>query len=142
LLIQASDTGPGATTLGPPTQNPSGLAGATVTFTDAPRAHTIDDLVLVWVDPMVAAQKAQDQAANYSKYVTGVPQPFEVGTNGLIGVGLSPDNSKSVTYVTFAEGKAIADLEFDGPPNDAAERDHVLAVARAQDAAIKKGLFS
>jgi hypothetical protein len=142
LLLQPTDVGPDATTTGPPTQNPGGIAGAGVTFTGADRTRTIDDLIIVMVDPATAAQSAKDPS-RVSNYVTGTPQPFEVGTNGLITVGLSPDNSKAVTYVTFAEGKAVVDLSFDGPPGSPAPpHDYVVYLARTQDTAVKNGLPS
>ncbi len=133
LLIPASDVGPDATTTGAPIQNPGGVAGAAVTFTSPDRARSIDDLVVVFLDPADAAQGAKDHAASFSKYVNAAPQPFDLGTNGLIAVGQSPDNSKAVTYVTFAEGKVIVDLEFDSAPNDPAPPDTVRDIARKQD---------
>ena len=123
-------------------QNPGGVAGAAVTFGNAERSRTIDDLVVVFTDPTVAAQQAKERAQSFSKYVTAAPQPFEVGTNGLIAVGLSPDNSKSVTYVTFAEGRVGVDLEFDSAPNDPAPQDVVLEIARKQDSVVKDKLPS
>jgi hypothetical protein len=138
LLLQAS--GSDATPTGPPTQNPGGVAGAAVTFGNSDRSRTIDDLVVIFTDPTVAAQQAKERAQSFGKYVTTAPQPFEVGTNGLIAVGLSPDNSKAVTYVTFAEGRVGVDLEFDSAPNDPAPQDVVLEVARKQDAIVKDRL--
>jgi hypothetical protein len=137
LLIPASDVGSDATTTGAPMQNPGGVAGAAVTFAGPDRTRTIDDLVVVFLDPADAAQGAKDHAASFSKYVTTAPQPFDLGTNGLIAVGQSPDNSKAVTYVTFAEGKVIVDLEFDSAPNDPAPPDTVVDIARKQDALVK-----
>ena len=142
LLLQASDVGADATTTGPPTQNPGGVAGAAVTFGNPDRSRTIDDLVVVFTDPTIAAQQAKDRAQSFGKYVTGAPQPFEIGTNGLIAVGTSPDNSKAVTYVTFAEGRVGVDLEFDSAPNDPAPQDVVLDIARRQDAIVKDKLPS
>jgi hypothetical protein len=140
LLLQASDVGSDATPTGPPMQNPGGVAGAAVTFGNSDRSRTIDDLVVIFTDPTVAAQQAKERAQSFGKYVTTAPQPFEVGTNGLIAVGLSPDNSKAVTYVTFAEGRVGVDLEFDSAPNDPAPQDVVLEVARKQDAIVKDRL--
>ena len=142
LLLQASDVGTNATPTGPPMQNPGGVAGAAVTFGNSDRTRTIDDLVVVFTDPTVAAQQAKDRTQSFGKYVTAAPQPFEVGTNGLIAVGLSPDNSKAVTYVTFAEGRVGVDLEFDSAPNDPAPQDVVLDIARKQDAVVKDRLPS
>ncbi|OBI85491.1 hypothetical protein [Mycobacterium sp. 1245805.9] len=140
LLLQASDIGPDAATTAPPVQNPGGIAGAGVTYANPDRTRSIDDLVVVFTDPATAAQQAKERASSYGKYVTGTPQPFEVGTNGLIAVGTSPDNSKSVTYVTFAEGRVGVDLEFDSAPNDPAPRDVVLDMARRQDQLVKDRL--
>jgi hypothetical protein len=137
LLLQASDVGADATATGPPQQNPGGVAGAALSFGNADRTRTINDLVVVFTDPTVAAQQAKDRAQSFPKYVTAAPQAFDVGTNGLIAVGLSPDNSKAVTYVTFAEGKVGVDLEFDSAPNDPAPQDVVLELARKQDAIVK-----
>ncbi|OBI68263.1 hypothetical protein [Mycobacterium sp. E796] len=140
LLLQASDIGPDTATTAPPVQNPGGIAGAGVTYANPDRTRSIDDLVVVFTDPATAAQQAKERASSYGKYVTGAPQPFEVGTNGLIAVGTSPDNSKSVTYVTFAEGRVGVDLEFDSAPNDPAPSDVVLDMARRQDQLIKDRL--
>jgi len=142
LLLQASDVGPDVATSAPPTQNPGGVAGAAVTFSNPDRTRTIDDLVVVFTDPTVAAQQAKERAQSYSKYVTGTPRAFEVGTNGLIAVGMSPDNSKAVTYVTFAEGRVGVDLEFDSAPNDPAPEDVALDMARKQDALVRDRLPS
>ena len=60
----------------------------------------------------------------------------------MIVVGLSPDNTKSVTYVVFAEGRVGVDLEFDSGPNDAAPQHFVLDVAKKQDDAVKTKLTS
>ena len=121
-------------------QNPGGVAGAGVTFTNPERSRTIDDLVVVFTDPATAAQQAKEHASSFGKYVTGAPGPFEIGTNGLIAVGTSPDNSKSVTYVTFAEGRVGVDLEFDSAPNDPIDPAVATDIGRKQAAAIKNGL--
>jgi hypothetical protein len=136
LLITAQDIG-ADTTLGPPQQNPGGVAGVAVTFSNTSKTHTIDDLLVVFNDAAQAAQEAKNRPPALAKYVTGDPQPFSVGTNGVMIVGPSPDNTKSVTYVVFAEGKVAVDLEFDSGPNDPAPQDFVLDVAKKQDEAVK-----
>ncbi|CQD15458.1 hypothetical protein BN1232_03308 [Mycobacterium lentiflavum] len=141
LLVTAADIG-ADTTLGPPEQNPGGVAGVAVTFSNTSKTHTITDLLVVFTDAASAAQGAKDRPASLGKYVTGAPQPFAVGTNGVIVVGPSPDNTKSVTYVVFSEGKVIVDLEFDSGPNDAAPQDFVLDVAKKQDDAVKTRMTS
>ncbi|SRR5271166_3870369 len=142
LLLQPSDVGADATATAPPVQNPGGVAGAGVTFGNSERSRTIDDLVVIFTDPTIAAQQAKERAQSFGKYVTAAPQPFDIGTNGLIAVGLSPDNSKAVTYVTFAEGRVGVDLEFDSAPNDPAPQDVVLDIARKQDSVVKDKLPS
>lgn len=137
LLLQASDVGADETTTAPPMQNPGGVAGAGVTYGNADKTRTIDDLVVVFTDAATAAQQAKDHASSFPKYVTTAPQPFSVGTNGLIAVGMSPDNSKAVTYVTYSEGRVGVDLEFDSAPNDPAPADVVLDIARKQDQLVK-----
>jgi hypothetical protein len=140
LLLQPNDVGADATTIGPPVQNPGNVPGAGVTFGNTDRTRTIQDLVIVFTDTNIAAQQAKDDANSYGKYVTAPPQPFEVGTNGLIAVGTSPDNSKAVTYVTFAVGRVDVDLEFDSAPNDPAPQDVVRDIARRQEAIVKDKL--
>ncbi|BBY20181.1 hypothetical protein MSTO_03860 [Mycobacterium stomatepiae] len=141
LLITAADIG-ADTTLGPPEQNPGGAAGVAVTFSNTSKTHTIEDLLMVFTDPAAAAEAASNKQSKLGKYVTGGPQPFSVGTNGVIVVGPSPDNTKSVTYVVFSEGKVVVDLEFDSGPNDAAPQDFVLDVAKKQDNAVKTRMTS
>lgn len=141
LLISAEDIG-ADTTLGPPQQNPGGVAGVAVTFSNNSKTHTITDLLVVFSDAASAAGEAKNRPAALSKYVTGTPQPFEVGTNGVIVVGPSPDNTKAVTYVVFSEGKVVVDLEFDSAPNDNAPQDFVLDVAKKQDEAVKTRMTS
>ncbi len=65
LLLQASDVGSDASSTGPPMQNPGGVAGAAVTFGNSDRSRTIDDLVVVFTDPTVAAQQAKDRAQSF-----------------------------------------------------------------------------
>lgn len=142
LLLQASDVGADTTATGPAMQNPGGVAGAALSFGNSDRSRTIDDLVVVFTDPAVSAQQAKDHAQSFPKYVTTAPQAFDVGTNGLIAVGMSPDNSKAVTYVTFAEGRVGVDLEFDSAPNDPAPQQVVLDLASKQDAIVKAKLPS
>jgi hypothetical protein len=40
----------------------------------------------------------------------------------------------------FTEGRAFAELEFDGPPDSLVPPDFVTDVGQKQDAAIKRGL--
>jgi len=142
LLLQPSDVGSDTTALTAPIQNPGGVPGAGQTFSNADHTRSVDDLVIVFIDPTTAADQTLDRGKSLGKYVTGTPQPFDVGINGQITVGPSPDNSKAVTYVTYAEGKVGVDLEFDSAPNDPAPLDVVLDIARKQDALVKSRMPS
>jgi hypothetical protein len=55
---------------------------------------------------------------------------------GTLSSGSSPDQSKSVTVVTFTQGKAFTTLEFDGAPNDPVAVDFANDVGQKQDAAV------
>jgi hypothetical protein len=66
--------------------------------------------------------------------------PIDIGTGGTTIAGPSPDGSKGVTVLLFTEGKAFAELEFDGPPNVLVPPDFVTDLGQKQVAAIKNGL--
>ncbi|BAX93058.1 hypothetical protein [Mycobacterium shigaense] len=141
LLIQASDVGPDFTPVGAPVQNPGDAAGAGQSFGNPNRTRTVNDTVFVSIDPTVALQSESDYLAAFPKYVASAPQPLEIGSNGWIGVGKSPDKSKAVTYLVFAEGKAVVTIEFDSATDDPVPQDLVLDVARKQDGAVKSRLL-
>jgi hypothetical protein len=50
---------------------------------------------------------------------------------------MSPDGSKSVTVLSFAQGNAATTIEFDGAPKDPAPADLVLELGQKQDTAIR-----
>ena len=50
---------------------------------------------------------------------------------------MSPDGSKSVTVLSFAEGNTATTLEFDGAAEDPAPSDLVLELGHKQDTAIR-----
>jgi hypothetical protein len=50
---------------------------------------------------------------------------------------MSPDGSKSVTVLSFAEGNTATTIEFAGSPKDPAPSDLVLELGRKQDTAIR-----
>jgi hypothetical protein len=88
-----------------------------------------------------AATRALESAkATTDGYVHGVPEPIAVGAGGTTISGPSPDGAKGVTVPLFTEGRALAELEFDGPPDDLVAPDFVSGVGTKQDAAIKRGL--
>jgi hypothetical protein len=141
LLIKASDiNAPETFTASPPIKNPNGQLGATVTFNDQDRSHAIIDTIQVLPDPAAAINALNAAKKARSESLHGKPAPISVGTGGTTISGSSPDRSKGMTVLLFAEGKALATLEFDGPPYVLAPPDFVTDVGQKQDTAIKQGL--
>lgn len=141
LLIAASDiNAPEVFTASPPVNNPNGQPGASTTFSNDDRTHVITDSIQILSDPAAALGALESAKAAHDGYVHGAPEPIAIGTGGTTISGPSPDGTKGVTVLLFTEGKAFAQLEFDGPPNAPAPPDFVTDVGQKQDAAIKKGL--
>ncbi|WP_197508679.1 hypothetical protein [Mycobacterium sp. 1081908.1] len=141
LLIRAGDIGaPEGFTASAPVNNADGRPGATTAFRNPGRAQVIYDSIQVLPDPGAAVRALESATATTDGYVHGVPDPIPIGTGGTTISGPSPDGSKSVTVLMFAEGKAFAELEFDGPPDAPVSPDLVTDVGRKQDAAIRNGL--
>jgi hypothetical protein len=125
----------------PPQLNPGGSEGVAVGFHNADQSRSIGDSIMILPDPEAAktamdgAVKALDQSiANPS------PEPVQVGDNGVIASGTSPDGSKAVTVVTFTQGKGFVVMQFDSPPGDAPGNDFATALAQKQAENIKAGL--
>ena len=131
-LIKASDIGPDFTGYGEPTQNAGGMPGVGQSFNTADGSRIVVASVLVLADPAAADQSVASHP--FPKVANPAPQPFEVGTGGRIATGMAPDNSKSVTEVVFAEGRAAVNLVFMNAPDSPPAADFVLDVARKQDA--------
>lgn len=141
LLIAASDiNAPEVFTASPPVNNPNGQPGASTTFSNNDRTHVIVDSIQILADPAAALGALESAKAGSGGYVHGVPEPITIGTGGTTISGPSPDGAKGVTVLLFTEGKALAQLEFDGPPSALVPPDFVTDVGQKQDAAIKKGL--
>jgi hypothetical protein len=141
LLIQASDiNAPETFTASPPINNPNGKPGVTTTFSNQDRTHVIVDSIQVLPDPAAAVRALESAKATTDGYVHGIPEPIAISTDGTTISGPSPDGARRVTVLMFTEGRAFAELEFDGPPNSLVPPNFVTDVGRKQDAAIKKGL--
>jgi hypothetical protein len=143
LLIQATDIKPpdGDTfTMQPPVQNPNGQPGVAATFTNQAGSRSLSDTIVVFPDAAAAATALQGATGALGNSVTGTPAPAQVGTNGTIVSGQSPDGSKAVTVLVFTEGKALTTLEFDSRPDDVVPPDFVTQLGQTQDTAIKNGL--
>jgi len=144
LLIKVTDIGPDYTAAQPPTMNPNGTAGVAQLFATADNSRRIGDTIVIAVDAAAAAAGLENSKKNYldKAVVGGSWQPVDVGSNGTILAGTSPDNSQAVTVLFFTEGKALVDLEFDSAPGDPIDQNVVLDIGRKQDAAVKAGLPS
>jgi hypothetical protein len=143
LLIKPTDIGPDITTPGapittPPETNPQGVVQK---FSNPDGSRQIFAGIKVFPDPAAAAQEIEStKAATVNSEVVGTPQPADVGSNGVIIAGKSPDNSKARTVVLFTEGRAAVNIEFESAPNDPVTPEVALDIARKQDTAIKNGL--
>jgi len=142
LLIKPSDIGGDLTAPQPPVLNPNNAPGVAQLFANADNSRRIGDTILIVADPATAAAGVDNTKANYAGKVSGTWQPVDVGSNGAIISGNSPDNSQAVTVLLFNEGKALVNLEFDSAPNDPIDPGMATDIGRKQDAAIKNGLPS
>jgi hypothetical protein len=142
LLIKPSDIGGDFKSPQPPVLNPNNAAGVAQLFANPDNSRRIGDTILIVADPAVAKAGIENTKANYAGKVTGTWQPVEIGSNGFMISGNSPDNSQAVTVLLFSEGKAVVNIEFDSAPNDPIDPAIATDVGRKQDAAIKSGLPS
>lgn len=142
LLIRASDMGPDLTAPQPPVLNPNNAPGVAQLFANADNSRRIGDSILIVADPATAAAGIDNTKANYGSKVKGTWQPVDVGSNGTMISGTSPDNSQAVTVLLFSEGRALVNLEFDSAAGDPIDPAVVTDIGRKQDAAIKNALPS
>jgi hypothetical protein len=142
LLIKASDIGGDLSTPQPPVLTPNGAAGVAQLFANPDNSRRVRDTILIVADPAAAAAGLDNTKTNYGGKVSGNWQPVDVGSNGALISGTSPDNSQAITVLLFTEGKALVSLEFDSAPNDPIDADIAKDIGRKQDAAVKKGLPS
>ena len=142
LLIKASDIGGDLSAPQPAVLNPNGAAGVAQLFANPDNSRRIGDTILIVADPATAAAGLDNTKTNYAGKVSGAWQPVDVGSNGALISGTSPDNSQAITVLLFTEGKALVNMEFDSAPSDPIDADIAKEIGRKQDAAIKKGLPS
>jgi hypothetical protein len=142
LLIKPTDIGGDLTAPQPPVLNPNNAPGVAQLFASADNSRRIGDSILIVADPATVAVGIDNTKANYGGKVNGTWQPVDVGSNGSMISGMSPDNSQAVTVLLFSEGKALVNLEFDSAPTDPIDPAMATDIGRKQDAAIKQGLPS
>ncbi len=141
LLIQPGDLGGGDFTAPePPVLNFNDTTGVAQLFVNADKSRRIGDTILVVDNPSVAAAALENTKTNYAKKVSGTWQPVEVGTNGAMISGTSPDNSQAIAVLLFTEGRALVNLEFDSAPADPIDPGIATDIGRKQAAAVKNGL--
>ena len=140
LLIQPSDIGEDFTAPQPPVLNPNNTPGVAQLFASSDNSRRIGDTILIVANPAVAAMGASNTRANYEGKVSGTWQSIDVGSNGAIISGASPDNAQAVTVLLFTEGKALVNLEFDSAPNDPIDTQVATEIGLKQVDAIKAGL--
>jgi hypothetical protein len=126
----------------PPELNPQGVPGAIGAF------HTAGDTAVI-VDQIALFDNADQATAAVTEFlrtantlVKGTPRPVDVGSNGNIIEGTTPDGSAALTVVTFSEDNAWVQMHFASPPGDLnpAPTDFVTTVATQQADALQAGL--
>ncbi|BAX90409.1 hypothetical protein [Mycobacterium shigaense] len=142
LLIKPNDLGADFVAAQPPVLNPNNTSGVSQFFINADKSRRVGDSIQIVADPATAVVGVDNTKTNYGGKVSGAWQPVDVGSNGVIISGVSPDNSQSMTVLLFTEGRALVDLEFDGAPDDPIDPAVATDIGRKQDAAIKSGLHS
>jgi hypothetical protein len=121
-----------------PVFNPNGQPGVTAVYTHRDGSRQITSTILVLPDAQAAAAALEGARAELAGEVAnGQTQPAAVGSGGTMVSGMSPDRSKSVTVLSFAEGNTATTIEFAGAAKDPAPSDLVLELGRKQDTAIR-----
>ena len=140
LLIPSADMGEDTQTPGGVQLNPGGNPGAAQVYASPDGKQQIIDTILVFPDVAAADSNFQSNSATLNTVTTGPPEPIEVGDQGVMAIGTSPDGSKSVTAILFSQGKALVSLNFEGAPDDAVPPDVATDIAKKQATLIEEGL--
>jgi hypothetical protein len=118
--------------------NPNGQPGVSAVYNHRDGSRQITTTVLVLPDAQAATGALDGQRASLAgEVVNGKTEPAEVGSDGTMVSGMSPNGSQSVTVLSFTQGNAATTIEFTGAPNDPAPADLVLELGRKQDTAIR-----
>jgi hypothetical protein len=140
LLIPAADMGADTQTPGGIQLNPGGNPGAAQVYASPDGKQQIIDTILVFPDVAAADSNFKSNSATMNQVTTGAPEPVEVGDQGVMAIGTSPDGTKSVTAVLFSQGRALVSLNFEGAPDDAVPPDVAKDIATKQATLIADGL--
>ena len=112
LLLPPADMGADTQTPGGVQLNPGGNPGAAQVYASPDGKQQIIDTILVFPDVAAADSNFQSNSATLNTVVTGPPEPVEIGTNGVMAVGTSPDGSKEVTVILFTPGQGTRVTEL------------------------------
>jgi hypothetical protein len=140
LLIPPTDVGDDTQTPGGVQLNPGGNPGAAQVYSNPDGTQQIIDTILVFPDVPAADSNFQSNSATLNTVTTGAPEPVEIGDQGVMAAGTSPDGSKAVTVVMFSQGKALVSMNFESAPNDPVPPDVAKDIATKQAAAVEAGL--
>ena len=140
LLLPPADMGGDTQTPGGIQLNPGGNPGAAQVYASPDGKQQIIDTILVFPDVAAADSNFQSNSATLNTVVTGPPEPLEVGTNGVMAVGTSPDGSKEVTVILFTQDRALVSLNFESDPGDPVPPEVATDIATKQAAAIEANL--
>jgi len=140
LLLPPADMGDDTQTPGGVQLNPGGNPGAAQVYASPDGKQKIIDTILVFPDVAAAASNFESNSKTMNEVTTGAPEPVEVGDQGVMAIGTSPDGTKSVTVVLFSQGKSLVSLNFEGEPNDPVPPDVAKDIATKQAALIADGL--
>ncbi|AQA01832.1 hypothetical protein BVC93_04565 [Mycobacterium sp. MS1601] len=125
----------------PPVLDPGGQPGVEQTFAHRDNSRQIVDTVLVAPNPQAAAGALQNMQAELPSLVAApTTEPVDVGENGSVSTGLSPDGSQSVSVLLFTRGTTATEVQFSGAANDPVPLDLVVLYGQQQDQAIRQQL--
>jgi hypothetical protein len=140
LLIPPTDVGDNTQTPGGIQLNPGGNPGAAQVYASPDGTRQIIDTILVFPDVAAADSNFQSNSATMNTAVTGAPEPVEIGDQGVMATGTSPDGSKAVTNYLFTVGTALVNLSFESAPGDPVPPEVATDIATKQAAAVEAGL--
>ena len=125
------------------TPNRRGGKGVSALFVNQADTRAIGVTITILPDEAAAKAALDASLQVISATVTGgEPTASPIGTDGTVVVGTSPDGAKDVTALLFAEGPAVARLEFQSAPGDPTPPDVVTDTGIKQAIALRAGLPS
>lgn len=140
LLLPPADMGADTQTPGGVQLNPGGNPGAAQVYASPDGNQKIIDTILVFPDVAAAESNFDSNSKTMNEVTTGAPEPVEIGDQGVMAIGTSPDGSKSVTVILFSQGRALVSLNFEGAPDDAVPPDVAKDIATKQATLVADGL--